>query len=177
MEGQEILERRIVGRVEPRIYAFETQTVPAYLKVGDTYRPVHVRLKEWEEHYKAIDQKYEHLAKVSDDTYYRDHAVHKYLLEHGFYRAEKSDLGDGVYYSNEFFKGVIDKDLDEAINDIQRSFDNRKNDYTFYNVEDRLPVAEYEYERNAPWKPRKNQEEVIKKFLEARENGRTNLLM
>ena len=25
----------------------------------------------------------------------------------------------------------------------------------------RLPVAEYEYERNAPWKPRKNQEEVI----------------
>lgn len=177
MEGLDILERRIVGRVEPRIYAFETKTVPAYLKVGDTYRPVHVRLKEWEEHYRAIDQKYEHLAKVSDDTYFRDHAVHKYLLEHGFYRAEKSDLGEGVYYSNEFFKEVIDKDLDEAINDIQRSFDNRKNDYTFYNVEDRLPVAEYEYERNAPWKPRENQEKVIKKFLEARENGRTNLLM
>lgn len=44
----EILNEIIVGRVDPQIYAFTTETVPNYLKVGDTYRPLKVRLSEWE---------------------------------------------------------------------------------------------------------------------------------
>ena len=43
----DILKGIIYGRVEPHIYAFTTQTIPNYLKVGDTYRPVQVRLAEW----------------------------------------------------------------------------------------------------------------------------------
>ena len=39
-----ILDNIIVGRVEPYIYAFSTETVPNYLKVGDTSRGVRVRL-------------------------------------------------------------------------------------------------------------------------------------
>ena len=43
-----VLETIIYGRVEPHIYAFQTQKVPRYTKVGDTYRPTEIRLKEWE---------------------------------------------------------------------------------------------------------------------------------
>ena len=45
-----ILDEIIVGRVEPHIYAFSTNTIPNYLKVGDTYRSVLVRLNEWRAH-------------------------------------------------------------------------------------------------------------------------------
>lgn len=47
IEAIEVLDRIIVGRVDPHIYAFTTNTVPNYLKVGDTYRPVSQRLNEW----------------------------------------------------------------------------------------------------------------------------------
>jgi len=43
----DILDNIIVGRVDPKIYAFTTETVPNYLKVGDTYRPIETRLDEW----------------------------------------------------------------------------------------------------------------------------------
>ena len=46
-----LLDGLIVGRIDPHIYAFTTNTVPNYLKVGDTYRPVNVRLNEWREHF------------------------------------------------------------------------------------------------------------------------------
>ncbi len=36
MKELELLDNLIVGRVEPHIYAFTTNTVPNYLKVGDT---------------------------------------------------------------------------------------------------------------------------------------------
>ncbi len=42
-----ILNSLIEGRVEPKIYAFSTNTVPNYLKVGDTYRSIEKRLSEW----------------------------------------------------------------------------------------------------------------------------------
>ncbi len=50
-ENRELLDGIIVGRVKPHIYAFTTNTIPNYLKVGDTYRPVAVRLREWMEHF------------------------------------------------------------------------------------------------------------------------------
>ena len=41
-----LLDKLIIGRVDPHISAFSTGTIPNYLKVGDTYRPVNVRLYE-----------------------------------------------------------------------------------------------------------------------------------
>ena len=64
------LDSLIRGRVEPYIYAFETNTVPNFLKVGDTYRPVEVRLDEWRKFYSDLKKKYEHIAKVDDNTYF-----------------------------------------------------------------------------------------------------------
>lgn len=46
IEAIDVLDRIIIGRVDPHIYAFTTNTVPNYLKVGDTYRPVSQRLNE-----------------------------------------------------------------------------------------------------------------------------------
>ena len=46
MIDKTILDEIIIGRVEPHIYAFTTNTIPNYLKVGDTYRPVSVRLSK-----------------------------------------------------------------------------------------------------------------------------------
>ena len=54
-----LLEKIIVGRVEPHIYAFTTNTIPNYLKVGDTYRPVSVRLDEWKRYYPGLTKQYE----------------------------------------------------------------------------------------------------------------------
>ena len=70
-----LLDGLIVGRVDPHIYAFTTGTIPNYLKVGDTYRPVNVRLAEWRVHYKDLEPVYEHIAKVDNGNIFRDYAV------------------------------------------------------------------------------------------------------
>ena len=63
-----ILDGLIVGRIDPHIYAFTTNTVPNYLKVGDTYRPVNVRLNEWREHFPNLqhESNWEWTAKTKD---------------------------------------------------------------------------------------------------------------
>lgn len=173
----DILDGIIYGRVEPHIYAFTTQTVPNYLKVGDTYRPVQVRLQEWKKKYENLKQEFEHTAKVNDDTYFRDYAIHEYLENNDFHRIQKDEFADGVYPSNEFFRDATSEDVKEAIDDIQNSFDNKDNRYAFYNTEDHLPLGEMDYERDADWKPRQNQQDVIDRFKIAVDAGRKNLLM
>ena len=59
-----LLDTMIVGRVNPYIYAFSTETVPNYLKVGDTYRPVSTRLTEWRQYYPNLIQRYSHTAML-----------------------------------------------------------------------------------------------------------------
>lgn len=54
----DILDELIIGRVEPQIYAFTTETIPNYLKVGDTYRPIEVRLNEWRKHFPNLEKKF-----------------------------------------------------------------------------------------------------------------------
>lgn len=54
----------ITGRVEPYIYTFETNTLPNYLKIGDTYRPVKERLNEWRQYYQDLREVSRHKALV-----------------------------------------------------------------------------------------------------------------
>ena len=177
MKDTELLDSMIYGRVEPYIYAFETNTVPNFLKVGDTYRPVEVRLDEWRKFYSDLQKKYECVAKVDEKTYFRDYAVHNFLMENGFRRIEESDIPKNFYISKEFFKGAKAKDVEDAISDIQKSFDNKENRYLFYDVEDRLSLGELDFERDADWNPRENQEKVAENFVKAVKAGRKNLLM
>ena len=57
MENTSKIDELIVGRVKPHIYAFSTNTIPNYLKVGDTYRPLLVRLNEWRKKFSDLKRK------------------------------------------------------------------------------------------------------------------------
>ena len=121
------LKNLITGRVEPRIYAFTTNTIPNYLKVGDTYRPVEVRLNEWREHYKNLKKQFEGTAKINDEVFFRDYSVHQFL-ENDLQkeRLSSNEIDDGVYYSNEFFKETSSKDVQTAISNIGNQIDRFK---------------------------------------------------
>ena len=120
IETLDILDRIIIGRVEPHIYAFTTNTVPNYLKVGDTYRPVSKRLKEWREFFPELEKLYENKAVIDEETYFRDYAIHQYLEKDlSKERLKQDDLEDGIYYSKEFFKETEIEDIDNAIEDIK----------------------------------------------------------
>ena len=139
MKDLSVLDNLIVGRVEPHIYAFSTNTVPNYLKVGDTYRPVTTRLKEWRQVYPDLEQKFEARAKVADDTYFRDYAVHHFLeSDRGLLRLRPSDIEKGVYYSNEFFCNATAAHVAEAIADIYSDYTEKTNKYQFYCAKTRL---------------------------------------
>lgn len=176
LENIEILNGLIVGRVEPYIYAFSTNTVPNYLKVGDTYRPVSVRLKEWRKHFPTLKEEYKEKATINDNIFFRDYAVHQYLEDElGKERLMPNDI-EGIYYSNEFFKGTDIREVTDAISDIKGKFEKRVDKYQYYNSKSRLPET-YKYASNGEWKPRPNQQATIDKFLSAVNNGRKNLLM
>ena len=178
VDNLELLDNLIFGRVTPHIYAFQTGTIPNYLKVGDTYRPVSIRLKEWEHKFPDLKKEYEHKATVTDDVYFRDHAVHYYLeVSLGKERLKPQDLPrKDLYYSCEFFKEVIPSDIDEAINDICKEYDEHSNKYAYYDSNERLAVTVH-YERGSTWTLRPNQQEAVDNFIKAVNLGRTNLLM
>lgn len=173
------LDEVIVGRVEPHIYAFTTNTIPNYLKVGDTYRTVKSRLEEWKKYFPNLKPEFEGSAKISDEVFFRDFAVHDYL-ENGLHKerltpAILKHICSTAYFSKEFFKDATPKDVQAALQDIQKSYADNDNRYSFYNL-DRMPVL-HEYRSTGYWKPRPNQQATIDRFKEAITKGRTNLLM
>lgn len=178
VDNIELLDKLIYGRVTPHIYAFQTGTIPNYLKIGDTYRPVSVRLKEWELKFPDLKKKYEHKATVTDNVYFRDHAVHYYLeTSLGKERLRPEQLPkENLYYSREFFKEVIPSEIDDAINDICKQYNSQNSTYTYYDTNEHLPVTVH-YERGPKWKLRPNQKKAVDNFIKAIGNGRTNLLM
>lgn len=171
-----LLDGLIVGRVEPHIYAFSTETVPNYLKVGDTARGVRVRLDEWRKIFPNLIQQYEHSAQIDNETIFRDFAVHTFLeQEKGRTRLLPDTFGHLPYYSKEFFEGATTADLEEAISDIYQSAREKNGKYQFYSP-DRLPQT-FTYERTDSYPPRANQQQVIENFRNAIAAGRTNLLL
>lgn len=170
------LDEIIIGRVDPHIYAFSTNTIPNYLKVGDTYRPVKVRLEEWKKKYANLKHEFDDVAKVEDGVFFRDYSIHQFLEQDlNKRRLLQSDLPKGVYYSNEFFKDISSEDIKTAIQDIKDDYKNNSMKYQFYDA-DRLP-AKTKYRSTGMWQPRPNQQKVIDNFKIAYENGRTNLLL
>ena len=178
MENTTLIQQLIIGRVEPHIYAFSTGTIPNYLKVGDTYRPVMKRLEEWRRHFPDLEKRYVEKAKVNESTYFRDYAVHQYIeTECGRIRLLRDNLTQDLYFSNEFFLGATEDDIALAISDIQQAYQNRLQKYTYYSFENgRIPIN-YTYERDKTYEPRPNQLETIERFKSALAKGRRNLLM
>lgn len=174
----DVLNNIIIGRVEPQIYAFTTETIPNYLKVGDTYRPIEMRLNEWRKHFPNLEKKFEDVAKVDDETFFRDYAVH-FFLENELKRSRlKPNALKGIpYYSNEFFENATEEDLQEAIEDIKSGHQNNESKYQYYRFdESHIPIT-HTYSRSENYPLRPNQDETVKRFKEAIKKGRTNLLM
>lgn len=176
-KGTEVLDGIIVGRVEPHIYAFTTEEVPNYLKVGDTYRPVSKRLNEWRHAYPNLKKQYESKAIINEDTYFRDYSVHKYLENDlSRKRLRREELNSVVVYSNEFFRDADINDIDNAIKDIESNYISNSGKYEYYSSNNRLPQT-YHYERGDAWDLRPNQKAAVDSFINAVNNGRKNLLM
>lgn len=180
MENIQEIANLIVGRVDPHIYAFSTNTVPDYLKVGDTYRPLTTRLNEWRKHFPNLVPEFDSKATVSDDVFFRDYSIHDYLIttlgKHQLLIEDMKNFPPGTYYSKEFFKNTTTKEVHEAIDDINRSYNENTGRYKFYNSSTTLPET-YTYASSGNWTPRPNQQQAIDKFVEAVKNGRNNLLM
>jgi len=177
IEAIDVLDRIIIGRVDPHIYAFTTNTVPNYLKVGDTYRPVSQRLNEWRVFFPELEKQYENKAVVDEETYFRDYAIHQYLEKDlNKERLKPENLEDGIYYSREFFKGTETGDIDNAIEDIKESYQANSSKYEYYSSKNRLPQT-FHYQRGEQWTLRPNQADAVKAFVNAVNNGRKNLLM
>lgn len=171
-----LIDNIIVGRVEPQIYAFSTETIPNYLKVGDTMRGVKVRLEEWRKIFPNLIPQYEHSAQIDDDTIFRDFAVHYFLeIERERQRLKPDTFLDLPYYSREFFKNATVIDVEDAIDDIIRSKIEQDGKYQFYNTS-RLRKT-HVYARTENYSPRDNQQTAIDNFRAAVEKGRTNLLL
>lgn len=174
-----VIDKYIIGRVEPQIYAFSTETVPNYLKVGDTYRPIEQRLQEWRKYFPDLKEHYEAVAKVGKETYFRDFAIH-YYLEHDKHkhRLQETDIPELPYYSKEFFRETSKSDVAEAIEDIKQSFASNDGKYQFYTFDQRPTPITYTYKRgDKPYQLRPNQQETVDNFKKAVKKGRTNLLM
>ena len=174
-----ILDQYIIGRVEPQIYAFTTGTVPNYLKVGDTYRPIEQRLTEWRKYFPDLEKQYAAISKVDDEIYFRDFAVH-YFLEHERYchRLLPTDIKNLPYYSKEFFEYATGKDVAEAIHDIKDDFESNQGKYQFYTFKERPTKMTFTYKRGNQWyELRPNQIETVANFTKAIKKGRSNLLM
>lgn len=178
MQNINILEQIIIGRVEPQIYAFTTQTVPNYLKVGDTYRPLEVRLSEWKKHFPNLVKEYSKVAKVNNDTFFRDFAIHDYLEgDIGKIRLQPSDIQNIPYYSKEFFKDTTTSDIDNAIKDIINEYAKNSGKYKYYAFDKSLIPTLHTYLRTQTFAPRPNQQATIDKFKDAISKGRKDLLM
>ncbi|MFZ4796291.1 MAG: Eco57I restriction-modification methylase domain-containing protein [Bacteroidia bacterium] len=173
-----ILDELIIGRVEPHIYAFTTETIPNYLKVGDTYRPIETRLNEWRKYFPNLVKKFGNVAKVNDETFFRDYAVH-YFLENELKRnrLERDSFKNIPYYSNEFFENATEKDLQDAIDDIKIGHKRNDSKYQYYRFDESHIPLTHKYNRTENYDPRPNQQETINNFKKAVEKGRKNLLM
>ncbi len=177
MDNIQLLDELIIGRVQPHIYAFTTNTVPNYLKVGDTYRPVSVRLNEWRRYFPDLEKEFESKAMITPEVFFRDFAVHQFL-EAGLkkHRLTPQETPCGVYYSKEFFRDTGKADVKAAIKDIQESYENGEDKYQYYNSQTSLPEV-HTYAPTGWWEPRPNQAEAIRNFKAAVRNGRRNFLM
>lgn len=166
------LQRVITGRVVPHIYSFLTNTLPNYLKVGDTYRPVDERLNEWRKYYKDLQEVSRHKATINDEVFFRDHAVHNYLIRNGI--AQVPFNASKKVHSKEFFEGAKGSDVTDAVGDIANNYQ-KTDTYDYYN--NLKEVVEFHYNRTQDFAPRENQQKVLDNFGTAIKNDRDNLLM
>ena len=180
------VENLIEVRSEPHIYVFSTNTIPNYVKVGDTFRPISTRLGEWKEIYKDlqrlfpnINSEIEALAKVDDDIYFRDYAIHTYLTNNNYRRLTKEELvaeiGENIYFSNEFFKGVSVDVVKKGIQEVKDGYESKNPNYNYYKIADKHTIDTH-WNNDKDWKLRDNQSVVVNNFCDKVETEKELLM-
>ncbi len=180
------VENLIEVRSEPHIYVFSTNTIPNYVKVGDTFRPISTRLGEWKEIYKDlqrlfpnINSEIEALAKVNDDIYFRDYAIHTYLTNNNYRRLTKEELekeiGENIYFSNEFFKGVSVDVVKKGIQEVKDGYESKNPNYNYYKIADKHTIDTH-WNNDKDWKLRDNQSVVVDNFCDKVETEKELLM-
>jgi len=172
------LDPLFYGQTMPKIYAFSIPEISEALKVGDTYRTVYQRLQEWENEFPSLKKEGDWPAQVDDNVFFRDYSVHQYLAKKGKTRIKKHEFPASLKgkFSNEFFSNTQVHEIEDALKDIQKSYDSGSDEYAFYDKNTKLPSTTVG-NNTEDWKPRPNQDEVIQKFKTAVAKGRKNLLM
>lgn len=126
-----------IGRTNPNIYCFKTPNVPGCLKVGDTFRPIQVRMEEWQDVFGDETDGFEHndaweWSAVENNWVFRDYTVHQYLKDmkkqrlynksqySKYFRPISDAYNIDNTYSNEFFVDTTPEDVEQAVNDIRK---------------------------------------------------------
>lgn len=175
--NQAIIDKYLVGRIYPQIYAFMTGSIPDYLKVGDTYRGVDVRLDEWRKVYGNLAEVLRRPALLNENTIFRDYAIHKYLeRELRKHRLTREEISPDLYFSSEFFRDTTAADVDSAIEDIRDNYPRHNGKYDYYTT-DHLPQEDIPERDEECLTLRKNQADAVKRFKKALKLGRDKLLM
>lgn len=174
-----VIDNIITGYLPHSIYAFETNTHPNYLKVGDTNRKVSARLAEWKKVYKDLEQKFEAEAMLEDEQgektiFFRDYAVHDFLIEDKHRKRLSTQQ-----FEREFFQNATVSDVEAGIIDIQTEYKkNGVSRYNYYRVGEENSTIEQHWSRTATYSPRPNQAQVIENIVKAvQEKHRKNLLL
>ncbi len=179
MNNIDFVENLILVRNEPHIYAFSTNTIPNYLKVGDTFRSVDIRIEEWNKKISAalgsdvevkLTKEFAETA-VINDAYFRDYSVHEFLqVVLGKSSLEEVNPEKARLYSREFFEGVEVADVEKAIADIHDDYnsDDPNKKYTYYKLAEKKP-ADFHYNHDQPWELRPNQRDVVDSFMAKRD--------
>ncbi len=179
MNNIDFVENLILVRNEPHIYAFSTNTIPNYLKVGDTFRSVDIRIEEWNKKISAalgsdvevkLTKEFAETA-VINDAYFRDYSVHEFLqVVLGKSSLEEVNPEKARLYSREFFEGVEVSDVEKAIADIHDDYnsDDPNKKYTYYKLAEKK-AADFHYNHDQPWALRPNQRDVVDSFMAKRD--------
>ena len=111
--------------------------------------------------------------------FFRDYAVHHYLEDVlSLHRLSREDIPEEVYYSNEFFQSATKENVESAIKDIRDNYFQEGTRYRYYRFdESRIPVEKHYPRSCKAFEPREEQEDTVKRFINAKKQGRNNLLM
>lgn len=165
-----------VGRINPSIYCFSSPNVKEGLKVGDTFRPVYVRMNEWKEVFGETGFKHKRdweWSAVENNWVFRDYTVHKYLKNMGKTRLSNKRKYSKYFtpispaytldntYSNEFFIDTTPEDVNNAViqikKDIRNNIDSLRDSLKLYK-EDIGETSQFFYDE------RKLQKDAIDNF-------------
>ena len=175
----ELVETKIKVRLKPEIYAFSTNTIPRYLKVGDTFRGVETRIEEWRRFIAtkirsgsvSLHKEFDRSAMLDNGFYFRDYSIHEYLKGIGKHIIEDPEVRK--LYSNEFFADTSVADVEAAIKSIEDDFHctSLAKRYQYYSIKDNRS-ATIHGTNDKEWKLRPNQKTMVDNCLAKRDEDR-----